>query len=70
MSKWIQTLLAVAVTGVAFSAAAQQAAEHIQHHPAADPTPAECQALMANHPQTMHEGMDRVMQRMPIAAPN
>ncbi|MFW5332037.1 hypothetical protein [Hydrogenophaga sp. ZJX-1] len=70
MSKRIQTLLAVAVTGVAFSAAAQQGVEHTQHHPAAAPTPAECHALMADHPQAMHEGMDRVMQRMPIAAPN
>ncbi|MBE0589179.1 MAG: hypothetical protein CVU36_18465 [Betaproteobacteria bacterium HGW-Betaproteobacteria-9] len=34
MSQWIQALLAVAVTGVAFSATAQQAAEHAQHHPA------------------------------------
>ena len=107
MSKWIQTLLAVAVTGVTFSALAQQAAEHTQHHPAAATatspatgvtqpvapqagltmgmsmpqmqqhmqqhmatmqtlhakmaaaqTPAERQALMADHSKAMHEGMD------------
>ena len=89
MSKWIQTLLAVAVTGMTFSALAQQAAEHTQHHPAAATatspttgvtqpvapqagmtmqtlhakmaaaqTPAERQALMADHSKAMHEGMD------------
>jgi hypothetical protein len=104
MSKWIPTLLMVVVTGVTFSASAQQAAEHNQHHPAATATPApstavapqagmpmgmasmpqmqqhmqqhmatmqalharmaaaqtpaERQALMADHSKAMHEGMD------------
>ncbi|MFZ2334553.1 MAG: hypothetical protein WAW35_06525 [Sideroxyarcus sp.] len=104
MSKWIPTLLMVVVTGVTFSASAQQAADHSQHHPAATvtpapatavappagmpmgmasmpqmqqhmqqhmatmqamrtkmaaaQTPAERQALMAEHTKAMHEGMD------------
>ena len=33
MSKLIRSLVAAAIAGIAFAAAAQQTADHTQHHP-------------------------------------
>lgn len=68
MSKWIQTLLAVAVTGVAFSASAQQAAEHTQHHPAAasatSPATASTQQVTQQTGMPMGMSMPQMQQHM------
>src|SRR3990167_10821969 len=68
MSKWIQTLLAVAVTGVAFSALAQQAAEHTQHHPAAatatSPATGVTQPVAPQAGMTMGMSMPQMQQHM------
>ena len=59
MSALIRTLLSVAVAAAAFSAAAQQPADHAQHHPS---TPA---ASTATQPATPQASMPMGMSSMP-----
>ena len=60
MSKRISTLFGVVALGLAFSATAQTAADHTQHHPAPasasapGPAPAAAQAMQAKPQMQQH----------------
>lgn len=64
MSQGIRPLLAVIVTGAAFSASSQQDAEHIQHPPAAASAPSF--ATASTQPITPQAGMPTGLSMPPM----